>query len=84
MESKAVEQKFTQTELQAVKAELAEVKESNAIKDDRMHQMDAMIHKLQQDFANLTKAMGTIPTVSETKLALKRKAGCNRIRVSQI
>jgi hypothetical protein len=49
------------------------MEQSEKIKDDRMRQMDGMIQKLQQDFANLIKAMGASPSLVETELALKRK-----------
>ncbi|MEY4385449.1 MAG: hypothetical protein RLY20_732, partial [Verrucomicrobiota bacterium] len=45
-----------------------------AIKDERMRQMDVTIQKLQQDFANLTKAMASSPSLVETQLAVKRKS----------
>jgi len=73
MESKAVEQKITQTELGTVKAELARMEQVGKIKDDRMRQMDVMIHKLQQDFSNLIKAVGVNPSLTEAKQALRRK-----------
>lgn len=73
MESKSVEQKFTQTELGAVKAEMAQMEQAAKIKDDRMRQMDATIQKLQRNFEDLIRAVSVSPSVLEAELALKRK-----------
>ena len=80
MESRALEEKFTQTEMAEIKAELVQMEQAGKIKDDRIHQMGVIIDELQKqydglhkDFENLIKAMGLNPTAKEAKLALKHE-----------
>ena len=74
MASKHLEAKFTQTELGTVKAELVQMEQSGKIKDDRIRQIEATLRELQQDFEDLTKAMGISPSLLEIESALKRKS----------
>lgn len=76
MESKAVEQKIMQTELGAVKAEMARIEEVSKIKDERIRQLEESMRTFQQDVA---RALKLKPTFEEAGMALKRKKGQNKL-----
>jgi len=70
MESKNLDDKFTQTELSTVKAELARIEQREKIKDERMREMAEAMRTFQQDVA---KALKLKPTREEAVAALKHK-----------
>ena len=70
MGSRNVDEKFVQTELSAVKAELVQVEQRDKIKDERIRRMEESMRTFQQDVA---KALKMKPTRDEIEAALKRK-----------
>lgn len=70
MESKALDEKFTQTELSALKSELVQLEQAGKIKDERMRQLEETMRNFQHDVA---RALKLKPSQSEIEAALKRK-----------
>ena len=75
MESKHLEEKFTQTELSTVKSNVAHLEQADKIKDERIRQMEESMRSL---YEMVSKAMKLNPSWAEAEAALKRKTGQNK------
>lgn len=73
MESKQLDEKFTQTELGVVKDELARVQEANRLKDDRLQQMENSLQSLQRNLDAVSQVLSLNPSQSELRKAMARK-----------
>ena len=71
MESKHLDEKFTQTELDALKDEYVKMEQANRIDKERIRQLEDSMRNLHELVA---KAMQLNPTVAETEAALKQKS----------
>ena len=70
MESKHLDEKFTQTELGALKDDYVKMEQANRIDKERIRQLEDSMRNLHELVA---KAMQLNPSVAETETALKRK-----------
>ena len=70
MESKHLDEKFTQTELGALKDDYVKMEQANRIDKERIRQLEDSMRNLHELVA---KAMQLNPSVAETEAALKRK-----------
>ena len=73
METRQLDEKFTQTELGEVRNDLAQMEQANRIKDDRIRQLEESMRLLQQNLDAVSKVLGLKPTVTDIKTALERK-----------
>ena len=74
METKALDEKFTQTELGAVKDELSELEQAAKIKDERIEQLEEAMATMRQNMDAVTKVLSLKPTAVEVEAALRRRA----------
>jgi hypothetical protein len=75
MESKALDEKFTQTELSTVRSELVQLGQAARIKDERLRQMEASMRALQDQFSVVFEILSHNPNEAQIKVALSRKEG---------
>jgi integrase len=73
MESKNLDEKFTQTELGSLKDDVAQMDQALRIKDDRMKQMAQSMERMQAELKALATVMQKHPTIEEVGAAMKRK-----------
>lgn len=73
MESKQLDEKFTQTELGMVKAEVDQLEQAAKIKDDRISQMEKAMEKKHADLEAVAKIIQKNPAIGQVEAALKRK-----------
>jgi hypothetical protein len=78
IESKPLDEKFTQTELGTVKSELGEMEQAARIKDERIRQLETSVQALQQTLETVTKVLSLNPTLGEIQAALASKERVNR------
>lgn len=72
LDSEAANEKFTQTELIAVTSELANVKQTAKIKDERLTVLEDRLRHMDKQLALLAQALALNPSGEETRSALKR------------
>jgi integrase len=73
METKALDEKFTQTELSTVKDDLIKMEQAAKIKDDRIRGLEKSMRHLQQNLEAVSKVLNLGPTLKDVKSALQRK-----------
>ena len=73
MESRNADEKFVQTELSAVKAELVQIEQREKIKDERIRQMEESMTTIRVEHELVLKALRLNPTLAEALEALKRR-----------
>ena len=74
MESKTLDEKFTQTELSTLKTDLAKVNEEARIKDERLLQLQDTVRVLSENLDRVVSAVLNISSEPEAiKAALQRK-----------
>jgi site-specific recombinase XerD len=73
METKALDEKFAQTELGELKDDLAKMEQAARIKDERIHQLEDSMQVLQRNLNAVSKVLNLNPTVQEVESALRRK-----------
>jgi integrase len=73
MESMALDEKFTQTELGAVKDELSKVEQAAKIKDERIAALETSLAETQQHLANIAEVLALKPRSQQIEDALVRK-----------
>lgn len=78
MESKALDEKFTQTELSTVKGDLDQMVQAAKIKDDRIRQLEESMRSMQQNLEAVSKVLSLNPTSIEVQRALGRKMTTNQ------
>jgi hypothetical protein len=73
MESKQLDEKFTQTELSTVKSDLIHLEQTGKIKDERIRQLEESMRHLQQNLDAISKVLSLNPEMDEVKAVLERK-----------
>jgi integrase len=73
METKALDDKFTQTELSAVKADLDQLELTTKIKDERIKQLEKAMQTMQQILDKIARVLSVNPPVAEAEAALRRR-----------
>ncbi len=73
MESKHLDEKFTQTELGSLKDDLLKMDQAAKIKDDRIRQLEESMRLLQQNFDAVSRGPSLNPTVADVERALRAK-----------
>ena len=73
MESKDLDEKFTQNELGTLKDDLAKMEQTARIKDERVAQLEDAMQKLQQNLDAVSRVLSLNPTAAEVEMALRRK-----------
>lgn len=73
MESKALDEKFTQTELSTVKTEVDELRQTDRIKGERLRQMEEAMRLVQSQYAAMAEILSLIQDATIIEAALKRK-----------
>jgi hypothetical protein len=74
MESKALDEKFTQTELGALKDDLGKVEQALRIKDERIRHMEESMFVLQSDFDTFSEALRLNPAMKAVEAVVRNKA----------
>lgn len=77
METKVLDEKFTQTELGTMKEDLTKMEQAAKIKDDRIRRLEETMDRLQQNLAEVSKVITLNPTTAEIEAALRRKGRPN-------
>ena len=80
MESKQLDEKFTQTELGSLKDELAKVDQAARIKDDRIKEMEQAMERMRADIVDtVEKVIQKNPTIKQVEAVLRHRiAAINR------
>ena len=71
MESKHLEEKFTQTELSAVKSDVVRQEQAGRIKDERIRQLEESMRTFRQSIETVFKILRLNPSPAEAEAALK-------------
>ncbi len=81
MESKQLDEKFTQTELGTLKDDFTKMEQATRIKDERIRQLEESMRIMQQSLNNVvSKVLNLNPTPEQIEDVLRRKTGQNRPR----
>ena len=78
METKDLDEKFTQTELSTLQQKLAEKDQADRIKAEQIRQMDESMRSMQQKLDAISKALSLNPSVEAVEAALRRKRNVNQ------
>ena len=73
METKQLDEKFTQTELGTVKDDLAQLEQATKIKDDRIRQLEESMRILHQNLDAISRVLSLKATAAQVAIALRRK-----------
>lgn len=73
MENKELDEKFTATELSAVKDDLVRVEQAAKIKDDRIAVLEKSLADLKSEFAQISEVLKLNPSIGDVEAALLRK-----------
>jgi hypothetical protein len=74
MESKALDEKFTQTELGTLKDDLAKVEQALRIKDERIRHLEESMFVLQSNFDTFSEAWRLNPAMKAVEAVVRNKA----------
>ncbi len=77
METKTLDEKFTQTELSAVKGDLDQMVQAAKIKDERIRKLEHDIYLMQQHMDEVSKVLSLNPTVGEVQSAIRQRNRAN-------
>jgi hypothetical protein len=75
METKNLDEKFTQTELGTLKDDFTKMEQATRIKDERIHQLEESMRHLQQNLEAVSKVLNLNPTPEQIEGVLRRKTG---------
>ena len=78
MESKQLDEKFTQTELGTLKDDFTKMEQATRIKDERIRQLEQSMRHLQQNLDAVSKVLNLNPTPEQIEGVLSRKTGQNK------
>jgi hypothetical protein len=78
METKNLDEKFTQTELGAIKDDFTKMEQATRIKDERIRQLEESMRRLQQNLDAVSKVLNLNPTMEQIEGVLRRKTGQNK------
>jgi hypothetical protein len=73
METKQLDERFTQTELATVQNDLAKMEQVAKIKDHRIRQLEDSVRLLEQNLDAVSKVLRLNPRVEDVESALQRK-----------
>jgi hypothetical protein len=73
MENRELDEKFTATELSALKDELARKEQADKIKDNRIKQLETNLTTVERNLQFIAKALALNPTVENVEAALERR-----------
>lgn len=73
METKQLDEKFTQTEISEVKAGMAQLEQTAKIKDERIRQLEESMQLLQKNLDAVSSVLSLNLTVQDIEGALRRK-----------
>lgn len=79
METKQLDEKFTQTELGTLKDDFFKLEQAGRIKDDRIEQMEQAMQTVQASLDALVKVIQKFPTIKEVEVVLERKKSLNKL-----
>ena len=80
MESKQLDEKFTQTELGTLKDDFTKMEQATRIKDERIRQLEEAMRHLQQNLDAVSKVLNLNPTPEQIEDVLRRKTGQNKLQ----
>jgi hypothetical protein len=72
METKQLDEKFTQTELSTLKDDLAKLEQASKIKDVRIEQLERAIQTISANFDTVANVLSLKPALEEVHTALRR------------
>jgi len=79
MESKQLDEKFTQTELGTLKDDFTKMEQATRIKDERIRQLEESMQIMQQNLKNVvSKVLNLNPTTEQIEDVLHRKISQNK------
>ena len=78
MESKNLDEKFTQTELGTLKDDFTKMEQATRIKDERIRQLEESMRHLQQNLDAVSKVLNLNATQEQIEGVLRRKTGKNK------
>ena len=73
MESRQLDEKFTQTELGTLKDDLAKLDQAAQIKSDRIKQLEQVMPAMQANLEAIARVLQKNPAVEEIEAAIKKK-----------
>jgi hypothetical protein len=73
VETKALEEAFTQTELGTLKDELVKVKQADKIKEERIRQLEESVRLLIEHFDEVSRVLNRNPPIHQVEAALRKK-----------
>ena len=81
METKQLDEKFTQTELGTLKDDFTKMEQATRIKDDRIKQLEEAMQRMQANIDEVAKVIQKTPTIPEIEAVLESKAKLNSPQV---
>ncbi len=75
METKDLDQKFTQTELSTLKDDLARVTQDNSIKTQRIEDLQKSVDEMRQGFELVADLLQANPDLQDLEAAIRRRRG---------
>jgi integrase len=82
MESKNLEEKFTQIELGTLKDDFTKMEQADRIKDERIRQMEESMRIMEQNLKNVvSKVLNLNPTPEQIEDVLHRKTNQNKLQI---
>lgn len=73
MQSKALDEKFTQTELGTLRDDLVKMEQAGKIKDDRIRQLEESVRALQQNLDEVSRVLNRNPPLEQVEAILRKK-----------
>jgi integrase len=73
IETKALEEKFTQTDLGALKEDQVQLKQANRIKEERIQQLEGAMRIIRQDLDAVSKVLRLNPAAADIEMVAQRK-----------
>ena len=78
METKNLDEKFTQTELGTLKDDFTKMEQATRIKDERIRQLEESMRHLQQNLDAVSKVLNLNPTPEQIEGVLHCKTSQNK------
>ncbi len=82
METKNLDEKFTQTELGTIKDDFTKMEQATRIKDERIRQLEESMRHLQQNLDAVSQVLNLNATPEQIEGVLRRKTGQKKTSVS--
>jgi len=74
MQTKALDEKFTQTELGAVNNKLVQMEQASRIRDDQIRQLKESLRQLHLNLSAVSAVISLNPSVTDVAAILQRKS----------